>query len=512
MDSNDVTATSTNTSTTRNSSCSSTNGPLPLRRVGRLAPTPSGYLHIGHARTFWIAQQRALETDSGSLIIRIEDLDGPRCKPQYLAEMMDDLKWFGFRWTHGPIASARLGPVAGMDNGESRLKKLKCDDDDNISSVGNLLDLVPFRSFHGESLVPFAHEYKQSKRLPLYRAAWRRLVQLRLVYPSPHSRKDVLGALSAPHEGDEEVIFPPSLRPAYMQYKEGGYPAELLALTEPNKVNWRFRVSDNLWLDSMRVAEGAAESAMVGDDLASPAAVADEAVVAEAEPAHEHTADAGCGAAGDDVAFVDGLQGPQTYRCGRDFGDFVVWRSDGYPSYELAVVVDDITMGVTEVVRGGDLLRSTARQLLLFQALLQGLQDSDTGAGPGTSTSSADVAGINLHTAADTSTSENRGDVSAATSPAPLVVLPPAFYHCDLVREGASGKRLAKRMQLATAQHQPAATAQSVATPATTAATTAVTAPAATSQQEQDAFTLKALRRQGWTPEQIRREKLSLVS
>ena len=442
MDPSDVAASSSSTcsrsSDGRNSSRHHGNN------VGRLAPTPSGYLHIGHARTFWIAQQRALQTESGSLILRIEDLDGPRCKPHYLTDMMDDLRWFGFHWTHGPSISPRHGHTGDIDCGdESQLKKSKLDDDgNNATGGGSLLDLVPFRTFHGESLVPFAREYKQSQRLPLYRAAWRRLVQLRLVYPSPHSRKDVLGALSAPHEGDEEVIFPPSLRPPYMQHQhQQPYPAELLTLTEPNKVNWRFRVPDNDWLDGVTVAD---------DALQSPAAVADESVVGD----EHHSSPAPGRSVGDDVTFTDGQQGPQSFRCGRDFGDFVVWRSDGLPSYELAVVVDDITMGVTEVVRGGDLLLSTARQLLLFRALLRGLQDADT-------------------------------DLPATGDPAP-----PSFFHCDLVRDKPGGKRLAKRMQ-------------------TPAATPADALPLPIS--EQDTFTLKALREQGWTPERIRLEKLGLT-
>ena len=72
---------------------------------------------------------------------------------------------------------------------------------------------------------------------------------------------------------------------------------------------------------------------------------------------------------GEAVTFNDALQGPQAFVAGRDFGDFLVWRKDGFPAYELAVVADDHAMGITEVVRGADLLLSTARQILLYRAL-----------------------------------------------------------------------------------------------------------------------------------------------
>jgi glutamyl-tRNA synthetase len=96
---------------------------------------------------------------------------------------------------------------------------------------------------------------------------------------------------------------------------------------------------------------------------------------------------------GEEVCFTDLRLGPQRFVAGRDFGDFIVWRRDDVPAYQLAVVVDDAAMRITEVVRGADLLKSTARQLLLFRAL---------------------------------------------ELPAP------DYYHCDLVRDEA-GVRLAKR-------------------------------------------------------------------
>jgi glutamyl/glutaminyl-tRNA synthetase len=250
---------------------------------GRLAPTPTGHLHLGHARTFWIAQRRAQERD-GQLVLRNEDLDRDRYKPQFVTDMFEDLRWFGFRWDEGP-------------------------------DVGG----------------PFA-PYTQSQRLDCYHDAWRRLQATGLIFPSPHSRKDVQQALVAPHDDeDNEPVFPRALRPPA---------AERSNASEPGGVNWRFRVPDG-WA----------------------------------------------------ITFLDGRCGSVTRTAGEDFGDFLVWRKDGFPSYELAVVADDHAMRITEVVRGEDLLTSTARQLLLYEAL---------------------------------------------GWPAP------AFYHCELVRDD-HGVRLAKR-------------------------------------------------------------------
>jgi glutamyl-tRNA synthetase len=115
-------------------------------------------------------------------------------------------------------------------------------------------------------------------------------------------------SLTAPHaEDDAEPIFPPALRPPLGAGSEA---------REPGPTNWRFRVPD-----------------------------------------------------GETITFIDALQGPQAFVAGRDFGDFLVWRKDGFAAYELAVVADDHAMGITEVVRGADLLLSTARQLLLYRAL-----------------------------------------------------------------------------------------------------------------------------------------------
>jgi glutamyl-tRNA synthetase len=225
----------------------------PSRYRGRLAPSPTGHLHLGHARTFWFAQRRAQEA-GGTLLLRSDDLDAIRFRLDFVDAMVEDLRWLGFTWEE-PIIT-------------------------------------------------------QSSRRARYRAALERLHAAGLIFPCTRSRRDVLEAIGAPHEGgaDDEPVYPPQFRPA------PGSP--LPPLGDPITVNWRFRVPD-----------GAA------------------------------------------VAFVDALCGPQRAVAGRDFGDFLVWRKDDLPSYQLACAVDDAELGITEVVRGEDLIRSTFRQLLLLEAL-----------------------------------------------------------------------------------------------------------------------------------------------
>jgi glutamyl-queuosine tRNA(Asp) synthetase len=279
----------------------SSSGSSPYR--GRLAPSPTGYLHLGHAKTFWIAQQRA-RLAQGKLLLRNEDLDAPRARPEFVQAMLEDLRWFGFQWDEGPDCGGPCAP------------------------------------------------YSQSERRQYYCEAFEKLRQAGHIYPCRCSRKDVLQALQAPHAGDEEPIYPGTCRSASLD-------------TSTQPMNWRFRVPD-----------------------------------------------------GEPISFDDACQGRQTFVAGKDFGDFVVWRNDGLASYQLAVVVDDAAMGITEVVRGADLLVSTARQILLYRAL-------------------------NLRI--------------------------PEFYHCHLVRD-ETGKRLAKR---------------------------------------HDALSLRKLREQGATPEDLRRRMLA---
>lgn len=263
---------------------------------GRLAPSPTGLLHLGHARTFGIAASRAKDA-AGLLFLRNDDLDRARCRPEFVDAMMQDLAWLGFEWE-----SPRVN---------------------------------------------------QSERLAAYRDVLSRLHAGRWIFPCNRSRRDVQEAVGAPHEagGADEPVYPPTFRPSP--------DAPLPDLTDPIAVNWRFRVPD-----------------------------------------------------GEEVVFEDGRLGIQRATAGRDFGDFLVWRRDDLPSYQLACTVDDHDMHITEVVRGADLIQSTFRQILLYRALGWAI---------------------------------------------------PRFYHCELMKD-QSGERLAKR---------------------------------------NDALSLRALREQGVTPQEI---------
>ena len=219
---------------------------------GRIAPTPTGLLHAGHAQTFATAAQNA---SSDGLVMRIEDLDGPRCRPAFVKAAIDDLHWLGIEWTEGPDIGGPHSP------------------------------------------------YCQSQRIDWYLEIWKRLEAAGVIYPSPHSRKDVADAAVAPH--GEGEIFPLSLRPPSWDRAHA-----------PGTVPWRFKVPD-----------------------------------------------------GQTITFEDARCGTITRTAGVDFGDFVIWRRDDLPSYELAVVADDYAMEIQEVVRGEDLLTSTARLLLIYEAL-----------------------------------------------------------------------------------------------------------------------------------------------
>jgi glutamyl-tRNA synthetase len=217
----------------------------------RLAPSPTGALHLGNARTFLITWAMARKAGM-RIILRMEDLDGPRIKTGADAQAISDLTWLGINW----------------DNTDIRYQRAD---------------------------------------LSRYIHAMKTLASKRLVYPCACTRKEIQSAQSAPHASDHELRYPGTCR-----CRLG-----TLAFTgqEPGTDNWRMIVPD--------------------------------------EP----------------VAVDDAFAGMHTFNIQHSVGDMIVWTKAGLPSYQLAVVVDDFDQGVTDVIRGDDLLDSGARQTLIYQAL-----------------------------------------------------------------------------------------------------------------------------------------------
>ena len=225
--------------------------------VGRLAPTPSGYLHLGNARSFLLAWLWARH-EQGRVVMRIEDIDQPRCKPELREAALVELAWLGLDWDAGPHAGDPPG------------------------------------------------EYDQHTRFELYRAQLMRLAEAGLAYPCTCTRKDIEEASSAPH-GDEGVVYPGTCRGRRTSFEQARRESGITPA-------WRFR-----W---------------------------------DSRP----------------IEFHDQVQGDITIDPST-LGDFVLWRRDDLPSYQLAVTVDDADQAVTQVLRGRDLISSTARQLALYEAL-----------------------------------------------------------------------------------------------------------------------------------------------
>jgi glutamyl-tRNA synthetase len=226
---------------------------------GRFAPSPTGPLHLGNARTAllsWLAARAA----GGAWLMRVEDLDGPRVRPGLEGRILDELRWLGLDWDEGPDVGGPAGP------------------------------------------------YRQSQLAGRYAEALETLRAARLAYPCFCSRAEVAAAASAPHGPSEEG-------PRYPGTCRGLARAEVGHRGGERRPAWRLAV----------------------------------------EPG--------------EVAFQDGVHGPRAFDVAATTGDFVVMRADGLAAYQLAVAVDDAAMGVTDVVRGDDLLPSTARQLLVYRGL-----------------------------------------------------------------------------------------------------------------------------------------------
>lgn len=219
-------------------------------RRTRLAPSPTGPLHVGNACSFLVTWALA-RTLGWELLLRVEDLDDARAREESVRDIGESFAWLG------------------------------------IDHDG-----------------PAVH---QRDRLDRYRAAMRALAAAGLVYESPHSRSEVreaAAALHAPH-APEANAFPATLRPP--PGAAWGFARE--------EINHRLRVEPG------------------------------------AEPVEDQVA------------------GARSFDCARETGDCIVWTKAGYPAYQLAVVVDDLAQGVSDVVRGDDLLPSAALQQRIWRAL-----------------------------------------------------------------------------------------------------------------------------------------------
>ena len=228
---------------------------------GRYAPSPTGPIHVGNARTA-LAAWLSVRSRGGTFVYRVEDLDPPRVVPGMADAQREDLLWLGLDWDEGPDVGGPHAP------------------------------------------------YAQSERSAFYEDALRRLAGAGRLFPCRLSRKDLQAMASAPH-GGEEAPYPPSLRPRDV---DPGWFERLCGTPRPDAAI-RFRVDER------------------------------------------------------PVTFVDRVCGPVIERVDLAVGDFVLKRRDGLYAYQLAMVVDDLLMGIDDVVRGADLLASTARQIQLLEAL-----------------------------------------------------------------------------------------------------------------------------------------------
>lgn len=227
--------------------------------VGRFAPSPTGRMHLGNlfsALLSWLS----VRSRGGRWVLRIEDLDPQRSRPEYARLIEDDLAWLGLDFDEG--GTSDLGP-------------------------------------HGP--------YSQSLRGKIYEEYLQRLQATGYTYPCTCTRADIM-ATQAPHQSDGRVIYGGRCRPAHLPYHD-------TALPEGIKHTTRLYVPD------------------------------------------------------EKIDYTDTVYGKQSVNLTHECGDFILRRADGAWAYQLAVVVDDALMGVNEVVRGSDLLLSTAQQVYLCRLL-----------------------------------------------------------------------------------------------------------------------------------------------
>lgn len=259
--------------------------------IARLAPSPTGVLHVGNARSLlwaWLSARAA----GGRVLLRIEDLLPG--SPEHLTSVIDDLMWIGLDWD---------APASGMEGAVEA-----------VTLHPDAADLPPV--------------VLQSRRTEVYRRVMQRLSDAGLVYPCVCTRKDIALASRAPHAEDKGRAYPGTCRGRFAD--------------EGAAIRWE-------GAHALRLQRRALGCAL---RLRVP---------------------------GEPIVFNDLIAGPQTTRLPEDSGDFVVRKKDGDYAYMFAVVVDDLAMGITEVIRGDDLLDCTAQQIAVYQAIAAHCPPEDVG-------------------------------------------------------------------------------------------------------------------------------------
>ncbi len=251
----------------------------------RLAPSPTGALHLGNARTFLITWAIARK-NGWRLLMRMEDLDGPRIKHGAAQNVLDVLAWLGMDWD------------------------------------GDVLH--------------------QSMDLSPYRQAMRQFAARERIFACELTRAQIAHAASAPHMGEHELRFPPELRPPSVP-RLSEPDVSVPRLSEPDVLVPRLSKPKN----PLNIDAALANDRSFGREDTNYRLIVEDR----------------------DITIDDNVLGRSTHNPAREVGDFVIWTTRCAPAYQLAVVVDDARQGVTDVVRGDDLLPSAARQQLLYEAL-----------------------------------------------------------------------------------------------------------------------------------------------
>lgn len=225
--------------------------------IGRFAPTPSGFLHLGNIFCSLLAWL-FVKAENGKIVLRIEDLDPQRCLRSNADALAKDLEWLGLFWDQGAYFNSN------------------------------------------------SNDFFQSQRTEIYQYYFHKLQEKNLIYPCFCSRTQ-LHAAEAPHLSDGRFIYPGTCRNLTN--------SEQQSLMQKRKPAYRIRVKNQ------------------------------------------------------NISFHDGQYGQKTYNLMQESGDFIIRRSDGVFAYQLAVTIDDALMGINQVVRGCDLLSSTAMQIYLYHSL-----------------------------------------------------------------------------------------------------------------------------------------------